>query len=64
VVPHENPFTSTNRLDQLDFSSKQGFATTVTVRHRDGAKMAVIAEEPSSGAWGGCTIGGDRGSFP
>ncbi|HXH93210.1 MAG TPA: hypothetical protein VNN25_16625 [Thermoanaerobaculia bacterium] len=64
VVPHENPFTSTNRLDQLDFSSKQGFATTITVRHRDGAKMAVIAEEPSTGAWGGCTIGGDRGSFP
>ncbi len=59
VVPHEKPFTSTNRLDQLDFSSKQGFATTITVRHRDGAKLAVIAEEPSTGAWGGCTIGSD-----
>jgi hypothetical protein len=56
VVPHEKPFTSTNRLGQLDFSSKQGFATTITVHHRDGAKMAVIAEEPSTGAWGGCTI--------
>jgi hypothetical protein len=59
VVPHEKPFTSTNRLDQLDFSSKQGFATTITVRHREEAKMAVIAEEPSTGAWGGCTIGRD-----
>lgn len=56
VAPHEKPFTSTNRLDQLGFSSKQGFATTITVRHRDGAKMAVIAEEPSTGAWGGCAI--------
>jgi hypothetical protein len=57
VVPHEKPFTSTNRLDQLDFSSKQGFSITITVRHREGAKMAVIAEEPSTGAWGGCTLG-------
>jgi hypothetical protein len=56
VAPHEKPFTSTNRLDQLDFTSKQGFATTFTVRHRDGAKMAVIAEEPSTGAWGGCVV--------
>jgi hypothetical protein len=56
VVPNERPFTSTNRLDQLDFSSKQGFSSTITVRHRDGATMGVIAEEPSTGAWGGCTI--------
>ncbi len=56
VAPHEKPFTSTNRLEHLDFSSKQGFATTITVRHRDGAKMAVIAEEPSTGAWGGCVV--------
>jgi len=56
VTPKAQPFTSTNRLDHLDFSSKSGWSTTLHLQHRDGAKMAVIAEETSTGAWGGCAV--------
>jgi hypothetical protein len=56
VNPNEPPFTSTNRLEHLDFSSRQGWSTSIRVQHRDGATMAVIAEESSTGAWGSCVV--------
>jgi hypothetical protein len=56
VAPNAPPFTSTNRLEHLDFSANREWTTTMTVRHRDGATMAVIAEESSTGEWGGCSV--------
>ncbi len=55
VTPNGRPFTSTRRLDHAGLSSA-GRLYTIGVRHRDDAKMAVIAADSPTGSWGGCAV--------
>jgi Ca-activated chloride channel family protein len=49
------PVTSVKRMDNVDLSKQAKWLITFEVRHRAGARIGVVAEEVSTGAWGGCT---------
>lgn len=53
--PDAPPFTISKRMENLDLSKQAGWQVTFQVRHRPGARMGLVAEEISTGAWGGCT---------
>jgi len=58
ISPHEPPFTTTRRLEHVDLAAPDGYTCTLGIRHRRNARIAVVASEPSTGAWGTCVVDG------
>ncbi|MEK6371312.1 MAG: VWA domain-containing protein [Acidobacteriota bacterium] len=51
------PFSIIKRMDNLDLAAQPNWRITFQVRHRPDAKIAVVAGEPATGAWGGAACG-------
>jgi VWFA-related protein len=49
------PVTTVKRMEKVDLSKQVKWLITFEVKHRTGARIGVVAEEVSTGAWGGCT---------
>jgi VWFA-related protein len=51
------PVSIIKRMDNLDLAAQPNWRITFQVRHRPDAKIAVVAGEQASGAWGGAACG-------
>jgi hypothetical protein len=53
---NEPPFAATRRIEHVDLAAPDGYTATIGIRHREHARIAVIATEPSTGSWGTCVV--------
>jgi hypothetical protein len=51
--PRALPFTLTKRMENVNLAKQPKWAVDFQVNYRPGANVAVVAEEISTGAWGG-----------
>jgi VWFA-related protein len=51
--PRALPFTMTKRMENVNLAKQRKWAVDFQVNYRPGANVAVVAEEISTGAWGG-----------
>jgi VWFA-related protein len=57
AAPDAAPFTLTKRMENLDLASQSRWKMTFQVKHRPGAAISIVADEPATGAWGGAVCG-------
>jgi VWFA-related protein len=54
--PKTKPFTTTRWIKALDPAAEDGWTCVLAVRHRDNARIAVVAMEGMTGTWGACKV--------